>query len=87
VFSLRSVTRKLSVSLCVFRAPSDDENIIVRLNVKIWTIFENGSFDDDHPYALIEIIGLNLSNITEINQIINVQWIKKKFTPVSDLKL
>jgi hypothetical protein len=67
---------------------SDDENIIVRLNInEDLNNIENGSFDDDHPYAYNRDNYCNLSNITEINQIINADESPKEVTPVSDLKI
>lgn len=67
---------------------SDDENIIVRLNInEDLNRFNDSSFDDDHPYAYNRDNYCNLSNISELNEILNIEEPLKETIQVSDLKI
>lgn len=64
---------------------SDDENIIVRLNVNDDSKTEEVRFDDEHPYAYNRDEYCNLSNVNE-NLIVGERHETKHFEP-SNLKL
>jgi hypothetical protein len=68
---------------------SDDENIIVRLNInEDLNKLEDSSVDNDHPYPYNRDNYCNLSNISEINEIMNIiDESPKEILPVSDLKI